>query len=72
MVQHISSEEIRPFPKPAARKSTSNRKRAKSLILTDIPVKNQLEREMETIQAKKIIKNIKDPCKTSSSQKGSH
>ena len=44
-------------------KSTNNRRRAKTLILTDTPVKNQLEREMDTSQAKEMKRRSKLPAK---------
>ena len=72
MVQCTSQEEPRPFPKTAARKSTNNRTRAKTLILTDISVKNQLERGMEAIQATKMKKTSKVPPKRPPAKKALH
>lgn len=67
MVQYTSPEDLRPFPKTAARKTTNNRTRAITLILTDTPVKNELETEMETTQAKTMKKTSKVPPKRLSS-----
>ena len=50
----LSPEEIRPHPKAGPRKTAQKRKR-KTMILTDTPVKDDLEREKATAQAKKRI-----------------
>ena len=63
VVKHASPEELRPFPKAAAQKSINNHKRVKTLILTDIPVKNQSGRELEAISAKKMKNTSKVPTK---------
>jgi len=61
---HTTPEELRPFPKAAARKSiTGGRKRARTLILTDTPVKNSLEAELAAIQEKKCRRTAKVPVK---------
>lgn len=41
----VTPEEIRPFPKAGQRKSTGGRKKGKTLILTNTPVKKQIELE---------------------------
>ena len=44
-VSNITPEDIKPFPKAAARISTISRKRGKTQILTDTPIKEQLAEE---------------------------
>ena len=52
---HLSPEEVRPFPKAAPRQNKrGGRKRGQTLILTDTPVKNRLQEEIRTRQAKKM------------------
>lgn len=49
----VSQIDIRPFPKAPARKITkNNRRKSETAILTDSPIKNQLEQE-------KVIRKIK-------------
>ena len=45
-LQPVQPEDISPFPKAGLRKTTRGRKKGKSLVLTDTPVKEQL-REMQ-------------------------
>jgi hypothetical protein len=42
---NITPEDIRPYPKASARKSTQKRKKGKTLILTDTPIKERLALE---------------------------
>jgi hypothetical protein len=46
-LHHVSSVEIRPFPKSETRKETRKRKPRVSAVLTDTPVKAALEAEVE-------------------------
>jgi hypothetical protein len=41
----ITPEQIKPFPKAGERKCTKHRKRGKSQVLTDTPVRNELEKQ---------------------------
>ena len=50
---HFSPEDVRPFPKAAARKRESGRKKRKTLILTATPVKKRLQKVEEERQSKK-------------------
>lgn len=49
----IMPEEISPFPKAQPRKATKGRKKGKTLILTDTPVKEQLRADQENKKRKK-------------------
>ena len=62
----FTPEQLRPFPKAEERKSKKGgRKRAKTLILTDTPIKNNIEQEFE---AKKVKKALKIPAKPQESE----
>lgn len=51
----LSPEQVRPFPKAGPRQSTTKgRKKRKSAILTDTPIKKALEQEKESIKEKKL------------------
>ena len=54
--QSVSPEQIRPFPKAPPRKGASNRRLAKSRILTKTPVKAELEAELLARDEKKKSK----------------
>ena len=52
--ESFSPEEIRPFPKAQPKKTQKGgRKRRKSTILTDTPVKTALEEEANSAKTKK-------------------
>ncbi|XP_067939990.1 uncharacterized protein [Watersipora subatra] len=51
--------EVQPFPKAPPRQNQRKRKTAKSLVLTDTPVKERLERERNKQRAKKTSKRVK-------------
>lgn len=52
-------EEIRPFPKASPRKGTrKGRKRGETRVLTDTPVKQQIEEEHKVKQEKKLKKEM--------------
>lgn len=54
--ESITPEDIRPFPQAGARKPGNKRKRGKALVLTDTPVKNDLEKNAKkavTVRPKK-------------------
>jgi hypothetical protein len=55
-LHHVSSVEIRPFPKAEAVKETRKRKPRVSAVLTDTPVKAALEAEVEA-RSKPIKRN---------------
>lgn len=58
----VSPEDIRPFPKAGQRKRTATnagRKRGESRILTDTPVKQQIEQDIQARQMKKGINKRK-------------
>ncbi|XP_011696449.1 PREDICTED: uncharacterized protein LOC105455090 [Wasmannia auropunctata] len=53
---HITPEQIRPFTKAKERKGHTNRRKCKTAILTDTPIKNQLELEANIRNEKKEAK----------------
>ena len=54
----VTPESVRPYPKAEARKTTrKGRKKRKSAILTDTPVKEALRIEQEAAKAKKLKKS---------------
>lgn len=53
VTKKMTPQELRPFAKAQPRKATQNRKRVKSMVLTDTPVKDQLEQE-QSAKATKI------------------
>ncbi|CAH2015570.1 unnamed protein product [Acanthoscelides obtectus] len=57
-VSVFSPEAIRPLPQAEARKNTQKRRKIKSAILTDTPVKN----ELEAIEARRNTKKVKRPA----------
>jgi len=60
----VSPIDIRPFPKAPARKTTkNNRRKRETTILTDSPIKNQLEQE-------KLVRKI-NPSKTKNQNRSS-
>jgi len=62
---HVSPEEIRPFPKAGKRKQTSTsacQRKGESRILTDTPVKLQIEQDNEAHQKKKVITKEQESC----------
>jgi hypothetical protein len=64
----LTPEQLRPFPKAAARKGQSCRKRRKSQVLTDTPVKNQLEEESKkskSKKSKKLYDKVRNPFRYS-------
>ncbi|CAH1970078.1 unnamed protein product [Acanthoscelides obtectus] len=56
-LQIITPEQFRPYPKAGERKSTIRRKKGKSLILTDTPVKENIEEEARLREEKAHKKN---------------
>lgn len=61
--------DIRPFPKAGVRKQCTKRRRGKSLVLTNTPVKNQIEKERaERGQSKKKRKKQPVPVYESESE----
>jgi hypothetical protein len=64
---NISLEQISPHPKASARKNITNRKRTKSIIATDTPVKNQMMKDFaeQTAKAKRKKKVRSNKAKIS-------
>lgn len=60
-----SPEDIWPLPKAGPRKTTRGRKKGKSLVLTDTPVKNELEEALRIRNEKKNAKKRKIEAKAS-------
>ncbi|XP_041356358.1 uncharacterized protein LOC121373696 [Gigantopelta aegis] len=59
---HFSPEVVRPYPKAAARKGTTGgRKKGKTLILTDTPVKQNIVEEIRLREAKKSKRSNNEP-----------
>lgn len=60
----VSPEELRPYPKAKERKKNTNRRKIKTEILTNTPVKNMLEKEQKkrkenaSIKKAKIVKKL--------------
>lgn len=54
----VTPETVRPFPKAEARKQAKGRKKS-SAILTDTPVKEQLQNEQTERKLKKLIKQTR-------------
>lgn len=68
----VTPESVRPYPKAEARKTTrKGRKKRKSAILTDTPVKEALRIEQEAAKAKKLKKTPtpKKTCKQTQKKK---
>ncbi|KAK4874055.1 hypothetical protein RN001_013415 [Aquatica leii] len=55
----LSPEMIRPLPKASNRTNRTQRKKRKSAILTDTPIKDEIEQEKMSRQNKKQAKSIK-------------
>ena len=52
-IVRFSPEDIRPYPKAAPRKTTGGRKKGQTLILTDTPIKNQIQNDIREKRQKK-------------------
>ena len=53
--EYYSPEVVRPYPKAAARKTAGRgRRKGRTMVLTDTPVKSQLESELAEREAKKL------------------
>nr|CAI5825311.1 unnamed protein product [Callosobruchus analis] len=59
----FSPEAVRPLPKAGPRKATQNRRKVKSAILTDTPVKNEIEKENRSAKTLGKAKNKKSKSK---------
>lgn len=57
--QLVTPEQLRPFPKAGPRKGRGGRNRIKSRILTDTPVKAEIEQRHSMKKMKKTSQNIK-------------
>jgi len=60
-VKSITPESLRPHPKAGPRKKNGGRKKGKTLILSDTPVKAQIEVELKNRvnnQKKKSLANV--------------
>lgn len=71
VAQTKTPEQIRPFPKAAARKTKSGRKKGKTQILTDTPVKialeeDQAKRNLKRKPVKRIIEKRREADENSS------
>lgn len=61
----VSPEQLLPFPKAGSRKlSKKGRKKLKSAILTDTPIKNDIESELRLREEKKMKKTEKSKTRT--------
>lgn len=58
-VQLVTPEQLRPFPKAGPRKGRGGRNRTKSRILTDTPVKAEIEKKHNLKKTKKTSQNNK-------------
>ncbi|XP_015910948.1 uncharacterized protein [Parasteatoda tepidariorum] len=59
----VTPEQLRPFPKAEPRKGRGGRKRIKSRILTDTPVKTEIEERHNSKNIKLTTRNIKKSAK---------